>query len=312
MTSAEAANVIAARQPPAPGSLNLDHVAHFVPDSDAASLALRQLGFTLTPFSPQSHRLQPNGPLVPAGTGNRCVMFEAGYVEFLTPTAITPVADQLRAAIQRYVGVHLIAFGTSTPEVDHARLCEQGFEPLTPVSLQRPIGTEGGEDIARFTVVRVPPGTMPEGRIQYCQHHTPDLVWQKRWLDHENGAKALAAVLLCVEDPPAAARRFSRFSGLPFTAAHGAHHIETARGTLTFVEAAALERTLGVMPPALPWIAGYALDTTDLARTREYLVARAKIIAAPALSDRVLIELPQSLGGVIAFQEPGRPALRFN
>jgi hypothetical protein len=308
----EPADVIAARQAPKPGSLNLDHVAHFVPDSDAASAALEQLGFTLTPFSPQSHRLQPNGPLVPAGTGNRCAMFEAGYVEFLTPTGITPVADQLRAAIQRYVGVHLIAFGTSAPDLDHARLSEQGFDPLTPVALQRPIGTETGEDTARFTVVRVPPGTMPEGRIQYCQHHTPDLVWQKRWLEHGNGAIALAGVLLCVEDPGAAARRYSRFSGLPFTAAHGAHHIETARGTLAFVDAAALKRGLGLTPPALPWIAGYALDSADLAATRGYLRARAKTISAPALAGGVAIELPQSLGGVIVFQEPGRPVLRFD
>ena len=311
MTSADAMPAARLQAPP-PGSLNLDHVAHFVPDSDAASLALEQLGFTLTPFSPQSHRLQPDGPLVPAGTGNRCAMFEAGYVEFLTPTGISAVADQLRAAIQRYVGVHLVAFGTSAPDLDHARLSDQGFEPLTPVALQRPIGTESGESTAQFTVVRVPPGTMPEGRVQYCQHHTPDLVWQKRWLEHENGAKALAAVLLCVEDPAAAARRYSRFSGLPFKAADGAHHIETVRGTLTFVEPAALKRTLGLTPPALPWIAGYALATADLARTRKYLRARAKIIGAPALADRVLIELPQSLGGVVAFREPGGPAFRFN
>src|SRR5438046_3020890 len=104
---------IAAAQVPPPGALTLDHVAHFVPDSAGASDALERLGFTLTPFSAQSHRLQSDGPLVPAGTGNRCVMFERGYLEFLTPTGDTPLADQLRAAIARYIGIHLIAFGTS-------------------------------------------------------------------------------------------------------------------------------------------------------------------------------------------------------
>ena len=124
---------------PAPGALNVDHVAHFVPDIDAASAALESLGFTLTPFSAQSHRLEPGGPLVPAGTGNRCVMLRSGYLEFLTPTADTPVAQQLRAAMERYVGVHLVAFGTGAPEADRTRLEAQGFDPLPAVSLQRPI-----------------------------------------------------------------------------------------------------------------------------------------------------------------------------
>src|SRR5665647_453155 len=147
-------------QVPAPGKLNLDHVAHFVADIDAASVALEKLGFTLTPFSAQSHRLQPGGPLVPAGTGNRCVMLPHCYLEFLTPTDDTPVASQLRASIQRYVGVHLVAFGTGAPSLDHARLARSGFDPLALVALQRQIVTENGEDTARFTVVRVAPGTM--------------------------------------------------------------------------------------------------------------------------------------------------------
>jgi hypothetical protein len=66
-------------QVPAPGELTLDHVAYFVPHIDAASDALERLGFSLTPFSAQSHRLEAGGPVVPAGTGNRCVMLERGY-----------------------------------------------------------------------------------------------------------------------------------------------------------------------------------------------------------------------------------------
>src|SRR5687767_4162067 len=114
-----ATDPVAAAQVPPAGSLNLDHVSHFVPDIDDASDDLARLGFTLTPFSPQSHRLEPGGPLVPAGTGNRCIMFERGYLEFLTPMSDTPLAAQLNAAMSRYVGVHLIAFGTAAPDVDH-------------------------------------------------------------------------------------------------------------------------------------------------------------------------------------------------
>src|SRR6185369_183631 len=92
---------LAAAQAPKPGKLTLDHIAHFVPDLDNASPALEKLGFTLTPFSAQSHRLEPGGPLLPAGTGNRCIMLKRGYLECLAPTGDTTVANQLRTAIQR-------------------------------------------------------------------------------------------------------------------------------------------------------------------------------------------------------------------
>jgi hypothetical protein len=60
----------AAAQVPAAGELILDHVAHFVPHVDSASSVLERLGFTLTPFSEQSQRTEPGGPLMPAGVLN--------------------------------------------------------------------------------------------------------------------------------------------------------------------------------------------------------------------------------------------------
>ena len=79
----------------------------------------------------------------------RFPLLERGYLEFLTPTGDTPIANQLRIAIKRYVGLHLIAFGTAAAEADHARLAGAGFNPLPPVALQREIGTETGSGTAR-------------------------------------------------------------------------------------------------------------------------------------------------------------------
>ena len=299
----------ASHQLPPRGAINVDHVAHFVPDSERAAAALTQLGFTLTPFSVQSHRLTADGQLVPAGTGNRCVMLERGYIEFLVPLAETPIADQLRTAMQRYVGVHLVAFGTAAAEDDHARLVREGFKPQAPIALQRPISVEGGTDTARFTVVRVAPGTMPEGRIQYCQQVTPDLVWQPRWLTHANGATMLTSVLLCVADPREAADRYARYTGLAPVSRGSAWELETARGRLLFVDEATLTRKLGVRAPALPWIAGYGLASRDLAATRDHL--RAAGIAVAEVSGRLVVALPESLGGLVFFEPAGSDRLEF-
>jgi hypothetical protein len=298
-------------QVPPPGKLNLDHVAHFVPEVDAAGAALGQLGFTLTPFSAQSHRLEENGPLIAAGTGNRCIMLQRGYLEILAPTAHTPVAAQLRAAMQRYVGVHLIAFGTATPEADHARAAKAGFAPLPPVSLQREIDTAEGRQTARFTVVRVPPGTMAEGRIQFCRHHTPGLLWQPRWTCHANRAASLAGVILRVADAQEAAKRYARYTGLPAQVSGEAWRLDTARGYVIFADRDVLHRRLEVVPPALPWIAGYVLKSDDIAATGDFL-RKAGTQVREMSSQRLLVQLPAAVGGIILFESKTSGILAFD
>lgn len=262
---------------------------------DTASVELTRLGFTLTPFSTQSHRLHEGAPLLPAGTANRCVMLQNGYLEFLTPTHDTPNARQLRDTIARYTGVHLIAFGTQTPAADFERLEREGFTPLPPVALQRQVGTAEGEATARFTVVRVPPATMPEGRIQYCQHHTPEVVWQPRWTSHANGAVGLAGVLLCVEDPQETAQRYARFTGLVPIENGGFWRLNTARGYVLFGSPAAMRHWLDVAPPALPWIAGYVIDSGDLTITKH-------CTGGTMRGQHLFVSLPATLGGVMLFQ----------
>lgn len=284
--------------------LSLDHVAHYLPHMANASSALIELGFTLTPFSAQSHRLEPSAPLLPAGTANRCVMLRSGYLEFLTPTHDTPNARQLHAALARYTGVHLIAFGTSAPQADFAHLTAQGFAPLPPLALQRTVATGNTDATARFTVVRVAPAAMAEGRVQYCQHHTPEVVWQTRWLAHANHAVGLAGVLICVADPAEAAQRYARFTGLSVYQSGNAWRLDTERGYLLFANTATVQQTFGLVAPAVPWIAGYVIDSDDMNATRE-------LIAGDALGERMLVRLPDALGGLVIFQAAGAQALHL-
>ena len=311
MTTPAAAAKIAAAQAPKPGKLSIDHAAHFVPDMESAAAALEKLGFTLTPFSAQSHRLEPGGPLVPAGTGNRCVMFKRGYIECLTPTGESAVANQLRNAIKRYVGVHLIAFGTADPDADYARLSQEHFAPLPPVALQRPIDTAHGEDTARFTVVRVPPDAMAEGRIQYCRHHTPELVWQPQWVKHENRACALTTIIVCTENPAETAARYGRFTGLKPIGEDERWHLDTARGRLLFKSPSAIKRVFNIEPTTLPWIAGYALASDNMEVTRKF-IAETGYAHGALDGDRFYVVPPASVGGIIVFEPAKSPAPEFS
>src|SRR5688572_27471539 len=177
----------------------LDHVAHFVADAEAARAALTLAGFLPTPQSLQTNA-GPGGVSLPSGTGNVCVMLEEGYVEILFKTADTPLAREFDEARARHDGVHLLAFAAADAAKQAARLRLEGFKTRPAVDLRRPVAIRGGEEEAGFTVARVEPGEMAEGRIQFLTHRTPDLLWQQRWLAHANGERALTEAVLCVAD----------------------------------------------------------------------------------------------------------------
>lgn len=227
---------IAERQKPPPGELYLDHVSHFVPDIGVAAELLDALGFVVTPLSAQRTAAGPTG------SANRCVMLECGYLEFLTPTP-DPAA------------VRLACFGTPDAKGEHRRLAAHGFDPQPIVALERDV--EAGS--VRFEVARVPPARMPEGRVQFVQHLTPELIWRPEYLRHANSVTGLSAVYVVAEDPVAAAARWARFAGLLPRPEGRAVRLATARGEVVIGTRDFMTRLLGKAPPA-PAIAGYALD----------------------------------------------------
>lgn len=289
---------VAGRQRPASGELVLDHIAHFVDDLEAARETLEALGFVVTPRSDQTLR-DAAGDTTPAGSSNRCVMLEEGYLEILSPTADTSNARRLREAMARYRGVHILALGTPDAQFEFAQLARHGFEPLETVNLERDIGTaDGGVLRARFSVQRVPPERMPEGRVQFCEQKTPEALWQPRWLGHANGVGGLAAVFICVQDPVAAAARYAEFSSALPAPAGNFVRIDTSRGTLFIGDRAACAGLLGEAPAA-PALAGYALACRDPAGLAARLAAQG--CANARFGELWRAALPAALGSAWVF-----------
>jgi hypothetical protein len=280
----------ATQQVPAPGSLTLDHVSHFVPDLRTAARALEALGFTVTPESAQQTQ---EGP---AGTSNVCVMLEHGYLEFLAPTMDTPNAQRLRAAMQRYPGVHLCCFGAPDAEGEHRRLKDHGFSPLPVVNLQRETAEK---QTAKFHVVRAAPEKMPEGRVQFVQHRTPDAIWRPQYLGHTNSTVKLACVFVVAGDPIAAGARWAHFSALLPRPADAYVHLAAARGHVLVGRRESWTALLGDAPAA-PALAGCALECRDPA----LLLSRCKLLGLPLRQIRenlYAVSLPEAIGGAWLF-----------
>ena len=251
---------IAKRQKPATGDLFLDHFAHFVADLDAAAAVFERLGFAVTPLSVH---LTPQGP---AGTSNRCVMLEEGYIELL---AGTPGR-----------GLRLACFGTPDAAAEQVRLAAHGFEPPPVLDLSRKISS----GTVRFKVVRSN-DRMPEGRIQYVQQLTPGRIWQKPFINKFK----LTSLMVVADDPVAAAARWARFSGLLPRPTKQGIRLQTARGAVL------INSSFPWQTPPAPALAGYGLACR---KPKAFAARCAKAgLQVQRIGSRHAVVLPPVLGG---------------
>jgi hypothetical protein len=287
------------RQLPVGDEIFLDHVGHFVPDAEAAGRALARAGFAPTPVSIQYN---PDG--TPMGTGNITAMLSRGYIEVLFKAADTTLGREFEAALSGHAGVHLANFAVVDASQAHARLTEKGFAMRPLVQFQRPVGTESGPGIAAFTVVRLARGAMPEGRIQILTHRTEHTVWQKRWLDHRNGALALVDVVIASPDVAEATARFERFlDRRARETGFGQAAFTLDRGQVQLMSARSFAAMFPEVPvPRLPFIGAYAIRVKSLAEVETLL--RQERLTARRTGAAVVAAFPGELGvGAWVFAE---------
>lgn len=169
----------------------LDHAGVAVHDLDAAGAAWEALGFQVTPTAPH----------LPGGiTGNRCIMFEQGYIELIA--MLGGHSATLARFLAAYEGIHILSLATDDAAGAARRLGTELIESARE--------TEGGT--ARFARVAL---TALVPRVQLIQHLTPELVWQAPQLVHRNGATALAGIVMTATNPAAQAAALSRAAGVP-------------------------------------------------------------------------------------------------
>jgi hypothetical protein len=283
------------RQLPLGEEIFLDHVGHFVRDPQAASRALARAGFAPTPMSVQTQPDPAGAPRL-TGTGNITAMLARGYMEVLFKTADTPLGHELDTAMARHLGLHLVAFAVADAASAHRRLRESGFRMRPLVDMQRPVDTLGERGTAAFTVARLEPGEMPEGRIQLLTHRTEQMVWQPRWLSHPNGAVGLASVVIAVSDLNEAGQRFERLTGRGPRASSLAQSFDLDRGSVDLVTASTFAHMCPQIPiPSLPFIGAYGIEVGSLEIAERVLKQGG--IATHRLGGRSLVAaFPKELG----------------
>ncbi len=291
------------RQLPVNEEVFLDHVGLFVPDLEAAGQRLERLGFRVSPINLQQNA-DAAGALRPSGTSNRLAVMRRGFIEILAATHDTPLAGQLRQALERYQGIHLIALSHADVPAQRSRLTTAGFRMQPVVHLRRHKQTPAGLREVAWSVLRPEPGVMAEGRVQFAFCHTPELTWPEEAPLPENGADGLTDLLLCVEDRHEAAARYGRYAGREPTNEGAFSVVSLDRGRLVFAEPKhAAEILPAFAPPALPFIAGLAMRSVSVATTRAALT-RGSVTPCFAAADLACVGPTDALGGYFLFHAP--------
>ena len=178
----------------------LDHVVIDVRDRiDEARCRFESLGFQLTPRG--RHTL---------GSINHLAMFATDYLELLGFAQ----DGSIRPEIMRFpIGLNGLVFKTADADLVHDQAVAAGL-PILPVqSFSRPVALASVTQDARFRTARLDPAQVAMGRVYFCEHQTPQLVWRPEWQTHPNGAYAIARVVVATADPRRTAKLFQGLFG---------------------------------------------------------------------------------------------------
>ncbi len=180
-----------------PSADRLDHtVINVKVDMDAASALFGKLGFTLTPRGYHSH-----------GSMNHLMIFCTDYLELIgTPEGKRVERRDLENAP---LGINGIVFKALNVNDVYARLQSAKFDGDPPKAFHRPVDIDDGLRNATFRTVTIRDGVFPGGRVYYCEHGTPELVWRPEWQSHANGVTSMPEFVAVANDADGEAARFA-------------------------------------------------------------------------------------------------------
>lgn len=217
-------------------ALPLDHTVinvHF--DMDRAQAVFESLGFQLTPRGRHS-----------LGSINHLIVLEDDYVEIVGLPTGTDVLRQ--EVLDSPIGIDGLVFQTQSADNTYASLSKAKHSVQAVQAFSRPVELDGMTYLASFRTTRFSPGTFPAGRVYFCQHLTPELVWRKEWQSHTNQAIRTSAFLIVANKPAQEAKKYLAASqGALIKGVYGEYRIRGQRYELVFVTPAQYAECYGAL-----------------------------------------------------------------
>jgi len=271
----------------------LDHAVINVADQlDAASALFRRLGFQLTERGHHS-----------LGSSNHLAVFGENYLELLgyEPGKAARRADLWQAPL----GLSGLVWKSSEADSEYQHLQRQDLDGDPPASFHRPVTLpDGAVTEARFRTVRLRPSLIPNGRSFFCQHLTPEAVWQPAWQAHPNGVRNISEFVIVAQDPALSAQVYSHLfgSGKIIACPEGAFVLRAGAATVRFASADYAQQRFGPLPEDYDGSArmvALGFVTDDLTKVKTALLAGD--VSFEQQSEAILVESGQGFHLALRF-----------
>lgn len=199
-----------------------------------------------------------------------------------------------------------MVFKSLDPDLVYSTVKASGVPVLEPVHFARPVHLPGGAKDARFAVIRLGADVIPNGRVFFCDHYTPELVWRPEWQDHANGVMDIAEFVIAARDPADTAAVYDRVFGPGLLEpVAGGVSFDAAAATVTVQTPDATADRFGDALPSLPEngsdrTVALVFKTSSIDRTAGAL-DQGRIPYRP-FGDGVLVAAPDAANVALAFR----------
>ena len=181
-------------------NLKLDHVVINIKDEmDEANQIFMKLGFLLSPRG--FHSL---------GSINHSMMFKNDYLELIGfPKGGVIKRPALKNAP---FGINGIVFKSDNIDQTYLELCNNNLNEDIPRNFSRPVKVKEKELDAKFRTVNVDQSMFEAGRIYFCEHLTPELLWIPKSTEHDNTSFEIKEVNIIDKEPHKLSQSFNKIS----------------------------------------------------------------------------------------------------
>jgi len=234
-----------------------DHAVIMVRDQlDARAPDYAAQGFTL------SERATHN-----IGSTNQLIVLQDAYIELLGWPPGTPPRAEIAASA---LGLEALVFRSHDAQLTYERLQAAGFAVNPVQALSRPAklhdhidadagvgaGSAAASTIARFLTVRFAEQPIAGLRMYFCQHLTPQAVWQPALMAHPNGARRIHHIDIAAPNAQALGARLGQIINVAPARGDDTNSVTLALANLTLYIHA--DATL-----ALPRFTGLTVQDAD-------------------------------------------------
>lgn len=272
----------------------IDHVViNVLSTLDEAADRYRRLGFELTERG--HHTL---------GSSNHLAMFGTDYLELL---GFQPGRETRRPDLVSYpTGLSGLVLKPPADADFAEQLRAMGVAADEPQEFSRPVNLPGGPQDARFRTVNAL-GAIENGRLFFCHHYTPEVVWRDEWRQHANGATGITDFVIAARDVPRTAEVFERLFGPgASTPIEGGRAYTAGRATIRIITPDVLAATYGDAVPhqadGTDRMVALGLRTASLAQTKAAL-AKGGVSGTIIRGNQAVVPAAEACGLALLFAE---------